>query len=79
MSVCGYFSKGKETLMPKGKDTVGIRSEGPVMTGEKSVEQVRREDAIRSSISKPDAQKRQYCKSVQSYDPVLRFHCRLDE
>jgi hypothetical protein len=79
MSVCGYFGKDKHTRMPKGKDSIGIRSEGAVMTGEKSVEQVQHDDARRQSISKPDPKKAPFYQRLEDYDPVLRFHCRLDD
>ena len=63
--------------MPKGNDTIGIRSEGPVMTGQKSVEQRQYEDALLTSISKPD-NKPPFYRKVEDYDPVLRSHCRLE-
>lgn len=48
MSIEGYFTKDKPDLrMPKGKDSVGIRFEGTVMTGAKSVEHALQDDALR--------------------------------
>ena len=49
MSVAGYFSKSTELRMPKQSDALGIQPEGPVLKGEKSVEQGRRENAIAAS------------------------------
>ena len=56
MSVPGYIAgdKGGGLKMPrlaeKGKDNVGIRFSGTVLTGEKSVEQRLRESDIRARM-----------------------------
>jgi hypothetical protein len=48
MSIVGHFTKDKPDLrMPKGKDSVGIRFEGSVSTGQKSVEHALQDDAMR--------------------------------
>jgi hypothetical protein len=57
MSIAGYFSKRdfKELRMPKPgestetRDTLSILYEGAVLTGQKSVEQAQREDAIHAA------------------------------
>ena len=84
MSIAGYFSKRgySELRMPKSgepgnssnssNDGPSIRSEGPVMSGEKSVEQQLRDDAIRVTPHLG-----QSYSNVEDYDPVLRAHCRL--
>jgi hypothetical protein len=38
MDVLLYFNKSRETRMPKGPDSTGIRFEGPVLNGQMSVE-----------------------------------------
>ena len=70
MSIAGYLIKRgyTELRMPKHS----IRSEGLVMSGEKSVEEQRRQDAIRATSCGGESYK-----SVKDYDPVLRAHCRL--
>ena len=83
MSIAGYFSKRgyTELRMPKPGDAKGeslIRCEGPVLNGEKSVEQQqrdvvhRREEAIRATTNTGESYR-----ATQDYDPVLRAHCRL--
>ena len=74
MSVAGYFSNTTELRMPKGEDVLGIRFEGEVLNGEKSVEDRRRADAISATAHiRPGDTYR----SAKDYDPVLRAHCRL--
>jgi hypothetical protein len=71
MSIAGYLSAGKrEVRMPKkGGDESGIRFDGAVLTGEKSVEErLKMPDAVPSSG--------EYYERVEDYDPVLRAHCR---
>jgi len=83
MSIAGYFSKRgyAELRMPKPGDAKSeplIRFEGPVMNGEKSVEQQQRdvvhcrEAAVRAT---PNTGVQYH--ATQDYDPVLRAHCRL--
>jgi hypothetical protein len=72
-------NKFKDSSLPKKPDAVGIRFAGPVMTDEKSLYQVRREDAVRAADPQPSGPQRQYYKRTEDYDPVLRFHCRLDD
>jgi hypothetical protein len=43
MDVLLYFNKSRETRMPKGPDSTGIRFEGPVLNGQMSVESRRRQ------------------------------------
>jgi hypothetical protein len=62
--------------MPKQGDPLGIQLEGPVLQGEKSVEQGRREDAI--AANRVALSCKQVCyRRIGDYDPVLRSHCRL--
>ena len=72
MSIAGHLGAGKpEVRMPKnGGDGSGIRFEGAVLTGEKSVEAGLGDSAV-------DAQKpgEELYGSVEDYDPVLRSHC----
>jgi hypothetical protein len=74
MSIAGYFSKRGDTelRMPKEKDALRIQFEGPVLTGEKSVEQQQRDAAIRATYPLNESYK-----TVEDYDSVLRSHCRL--
>ena len=73
MSIAGYLSAGKTEvrMSGKGSDELGIRFEGAVLTGEKSVEEALREGAVRGKVSADE-----YYGGVEDYDPVLRFHCR---
>jgi hypothetical protein len=73
MSVAGYLSAGKPELRMAKKcgDKVGVRYEGIVVTGEKTVSEQLRADAVRQKMSGEE-----YYESVEDYDPVLRSHCR---
>ena len=61
MSIAGYLSSRNKTelRMPKsgesasnqGTDTLSIRYSGPVLTGEKSVEQQQRDDVTRGDFN----------------------------
>ena len=72
-----YFPKGRgELRMPRSsrfeRDGLGIRYEGEVLNGEKSVQERRRADelaAARRIFEGVDG--------VEGCDPVLRFHYRL--
>jgi hypothetical protein len=71
MSIAGYLGKGKPELRMAKKDVdeLGVRFDGAVLTGEKSVEEQLKCDAVRPGDS---------CyERVEDYDPVLRAHCRL--
>lgn len=49
MSILGYFQpRSVELRMPKTADSLGIRFEGPVLTGEKSVQQQQQDEALRA-------------------------------
>jgi hypothetical protein len=51
MSIAGYFQKRTNPLrMPTSRDSTGIRYDGPVLTGRKSVEQAQRDDQIRAFV-----------------------------
>jgi hypothetical protein len=81
MCVAGYLAgkRFRELRMPKSGelgDALSIRSEGPVMRGQKSVEEQRRVDAIRAASSEEPFGGKTY-ETVDDYDPVLRSHCRL--
>ena len=74
MSIAGYLSAGKTELrMPKESvDALGIRFEGAVTTGARTVEEQLLRDAVR--VNMPE----DVCyENVEDYDPVLRSHCRL--
>jgi hypothetical protein len=53
MDVLLYFNKSKETRMPQGPDSTGIRFEGPVLNGRISVES-RRQHLDRIAMSHSD-------------------------
>ena len=53
----------------------GIRVDGEVLAGKKSVELARALEAVRAA--KLQAGNREWIR-VEDYDPVLRAHCRLD-
>jgi hypothetical protein len=73
MSIAGYFCKrGSELRMPKTEDSLGIRYEGAVLTGEKSVEQRQRDDAIRAISHSGESSK-----TVEDYLAALRAQGRL--
>ncbi|HEX4135259.1 MAG TPA: hypothetical protein VHY84_11660 [Bryobacteraceae bacterium] len=57
--------------MPKTQDSLGIRYEGAVLTGEKSVEQEQRDDAIRA-ISHPG----ESSETLEDYSPIPRAQRR---
>ena len=73
MSIAGYLAPHiTELRMPKKTektDTLGISFEGPVLTGERSVQHRQRDEAIRTFDTTGEAYKR-----TQDYDPVLRAH-----
>jgi hypothetical protein len=74
MSVLGYFGRRLgELRMPR--EAAGIRMNGEVLEGKKSVELARALAAIRAA--KLPASGREGIR-VEDYDPVLRAHCRLD-
>lgn len=89
MSVTGYLGKSIPELgMEKSEARdLGVVSHGPVLGGEKTVEEIQRLDAIQAlrpgderSIWDPlseGTQKRVTHRSVEDYDPVLRGQCRL--
>jgi len=74
MSIAGYFGSRKPALRipKKSSDKLGVRFEGPVVTGEKTVEEQLASDGVRQVLPGDE-----YCESVEDYDPVLRAHCRL--
>ena len=50
MSIIGYFEESvAELRMPKTPDLLGIRFEGPVLTGEKSVQHRQSDEAIQAA------------------------------
>ena len=47
MDIAGYFSRQhRELRMPRGKDSIGIRWGGPVLSGVQSLEERLREDRL---------------------------------
>jgi hypothetical protein len=78
MSIAGYFvRRGQEWRMRRelrdeaGKDELGIKVEGSVLAGEKSLEERRAEDAVVT-----DREGEDFYSGIEEYDPVLRSHCR---
>ena len=55
-------------------DTLGISYEGPVLTGERSVQHGQRDEDIRVSDTTGESYK-----GVEDYDPVLRAHLEPPE
>ncbi len=52
MSISGYFAKyTAELRMPRTPDPLGISFEGLVLTGQRSLQQQHRDEAIRASIT----------------------------
>ncbi len=87
MSIAGYFIKNRRELrMPiiptvENKDALGIRVEGPVLTGAKSVEQAHGEDEIRVSSESAILDgilsgKPRSLTPVGGLDPAQRNHLR---
>ena len=77
VSIAGYLSAGRRELrMPKKKsgDKLNIRFEGAVLTGEKTVDEKLREDAVGRIVVGDE-----YYETAEDYDPVLRGHRRLIE
>ena len=77
MSIMGHLCNRNDTglRMPKpteAGDAPPILSEDPVMSGKKSVDEVREESATRATT------RHEAYKSVADYDPILRAHCRLE-
>ncbi|HXJ39684.1 MAG TPA: hypothetical protein VNH18_10430 [Bryobacteraceae bacterium] len=74
MSLAGYFTRnGSRTVVPRGM----FRSTGTVLSGEKSVEEGRRdveEAALRLRSRTGGAS---VYRAVSEYDAVLADHCRL--
>ena len=74
MSLAGYCAgdSGELRIAEGAAEEVGIRAEGPVLSGQMSVE-----------LAKGIAERRlartrgEVYGSVADYDPVLRWHCRL--
>ena len=72
MSVSGYFNNISRELKLK-KGDIAAEDNGPVLSGEISVERALKKDA-----EDVRGQGVSYRK-VADYDAVLRSHCRLDE
>ena len=68
-------SDKKELKMPAGKDEVGANYDGPVLSGESSVELRRAKEAAELVERQGDVER---YRDVEDYDAVLRWHCRLD-
>jgi hypothetical protein len=72
MSIAGYFARRTAELrMPKTADPLGIRFEGPVLSGEKSAQERQRGDAIAACNTAGES----YTRS-EDYDSVLRAHLK---
>jgi hypothetical protein len=77
MSIAGYFGRASHAGSIRSKrgeqpDGLGIHTEGPVLQGEKTVEEVHATDAI--GVGGED---REFYRGMADYDPVLRRHCRF--
>ena len=72
MSIAGYFGRTRELRMPKTPSPQGIGFEGEVLTGQKSVEEKQRHEAILAINPLDEAYK-----DVEDYDPILLYHLRL--
>jgi len=72
MRIAGYFSRTRELRMSKKPSPLGIGFEGEVLTGEKSVEEKQRHEAILATNPLDEAYK-----DVEDYDSVLLYHLRL--
>ena len=78
MSIAGYFVRlGPERRMRRefrdeaGKDGLGIRVEGPVLGGEKSLGLRSAEDAVVAG-----REGEEFYSGFEEYNPVLKSHCR---
>jgi hypothetical protein len=87
MNIAGNFNNGTGLRLPdetgkaetdQAADPLGIHWEGPVMTGKKSADESRKDDAIKTVFDRPERARAKFYSSVEDYDPVLRSHCRLD-
>lgn len=75
MSIAGYFApRITELRMPKKVDALGISFEGPVLTGERSVQHKQQDEAIRAVDATGEAYQR-----IEDYDAVLRAHLEHPE
>jgi hypothetical protein len=72
MSVAGYLGNKPGELRLKAGDLLTERVRGPVLEGERSVE-----DAQAAAARRARRPGKAY-ESTAHYDPVLRAHCRLD-
>ena len=70
MRIAGYLSRCKTEarMSGKGSDELGIRFDGDVLTGEKTVEEQLKGDSVLPGG--------EYYQAVEDYDPVLQAHCR---
>ena len=83
MSVMGYFERRREeNRMPKGADELGIRWNGPVLSGAMSV-QLRQEGEKWALLGPTEMVVGERGKEVyarpEDYDPVARAHCEMTE
>jgi hypothetical protein len=82
MSVAGYIAGGKggglrmPRVAERGRDGLGIRFSGAVLSGEKSVEQGLRESGLRNW---PVGSRDERYREAGEYDAVLKDHCGLRE
>ena len=72
MSIAGYFGRTRELRMSRKPSLLGIGFEGEVLTGQKSVEEKQRHEAILATNPVDEAYK-----DVEDYDPVLLYHTRV--
>jgi hypothetical protein len=83
MSVMGYFERRtEENRMPKGTDELGIRWNGPMLSGAMSVQL--RQELERFARLGPaervwDERVNEVYARAEDYDPVARAHCGMKE
>jgi len=74
MSISCYFvPRSAESRMPKTADSLNISFEGSVLTGQKSVQEAQRDEAIAACNTVLESYQK-----IEDYDPVLRSHTRSE-
>jgi hypothetical protein len=78
MSIAGYLVRRGPVWRMRpalrndaGEDELGIKVEGPVLAGEKSLEERRAEDVVSAGREEGE-----FYSELEDYDLVLKSHCR---
>ena len=78
MSIAGYLARRGPVWRMRpalrndaGEDELGIKVEGPLLAGEKSLEERRAEDVVGAGREEGE-----FYSGLEDYDPVLKSHCR---